>query len=153
MPDTDRGYRLGFTFIIDGIGFDFWPISWQRLERIANWEEPIISIIRDGRILYHSSEEALARYHTLRERSLAVRDRRELVGKASASLDRVYRIFWQLFRSEDLADIRREAIAILQNLASTLALLKWPVGETGAWENESGTPGHGFAPGRLCCPV
>jgi hypothetical protein len=48
VPNTERGYNLGFTFIIDGIGFDYWPISWERLEHIANFDERITSIITAG---------------------------------------------------------------------------------------------------------
>jgi hypothetical protein len=52
VPKTERGFKLGQTFILNGIGFDFWALSWDRLERIANHEEKITSIITDGKIVY-----------------------------------------------------------------------------------------------------
>jgi hypothetical protein len=45
VPKTGGGRNLGMVFIIDGIGFDFWPISWERLEGIADHNERITSII------------------------------------------------------------------------------------------------------------
>lgn len=45
VPKTERGNRLCFTFIVDGIGFDFWAISWNRLERIANHDERIYNLV------------------------------------------------------------------------------------------------------------
>lgn len=29
VPKTERGKNLGKVFIIDGVGYDFWPIHWH----------------------------------------------------------------------------------------------------------------------------
>ena len=68
VPKTKRGEQLGFVFIIDGIGFDFWPISWERMERIANFDERIPAIISEGKVLYYGSNEDLARFTLLKEK-------------------------------------------------------------------------------------
>lgn len=54
-------------FIIDGISFDFWPIAWDRAERMARSEEWSTTIIADCELLYVRSEDDLARFMGLRE--------------------------------------------------------------------------------------
>ncbi|NLT41679.1 MAG: hypothetical protein GXX93_03320, partial [Anaerolineae bacterium] len=75
VPKTSRGYNLGFTFILNRIGFDFWAVSWERLERIAGNEEQNASIITDGEVLYCASEDDGRRFECLRERAQRVGDR------------------------------------------------------------------------------
>ena len=62
IPKTDKGYDLSYQFIINEIGYDLWPISWERAKRIANLDEQLISIIMDGEILYYSSYQDLNKY-------------------------------------------------------------------------------------------
>ena len=57
VPKTRCGVDLGCTFILDGIGCDFWALSWDRLERIAAHSERTASIVTDGKVLYYGSEE------------------------------------------------------------------------------------------------
>lgn len=52
LPLTPRGESLGFTFILDGIGYDLWPISLSRLQNIANHKEPLASILAEAKIKY-----------------------------------------------------------------------------------------------------
>lgn len=68
IPATVRGRQVECQFIIDGISFDFWPIGWDRAERMANSEEWNTTIIADCELLYVRSEEDLARFMELRER-------------------------------------------------------------------------------------
>lgn len=45
IPATTRGRQVECQFIIDGISFDFWPIGWDRAERMATSEEWSTTII------------------------------------------------------------------------------------------------------------
>ena len=36
IPASERGYELAETFIIDGIGHDLYPRSWERMQRTAD---------------------------------------------------------------------------------------------------------------------
>lgn len=67
IPATARGRQVGCQFIIDGISFDFWPIGWDRAERMAAFEEWNTTIIADCELLYVRSEGDLARFMELRE--------------------------------------------------------------------------------------
>lgn len=67
IPATDRGRQVECQFIIDGISFDFWPIGWDRAERMAASEEWNTTIIADSELLYVRSDDDLARFMELRE--------------------------------------------------------------------------------------
>ena len=53
--------------MIDGISFDFWPIGWDRAERMSASEDWSTTIIADCELLYVRSEEDLAKFMKLRE--------------------------------------------------------------------------------------
>lgn len=56
IPETERGYRLAETFIIDDIGYDLFPMSWDRVDGLANLNEHLTTCLADGVILYARSE-------------------------------------------------------------------------------------------------
>lgn len=123
VPKTERGYKLGFTFIIDEIGFDLWPISWERLEGIAHHKERITSIITDGKILYSSSPEDLRRFEELIEAAGNTQDRKQCLEKALGVFDESYKMIDHLTNQTELSGARRQAILLLNNIAHTLSLL------------------------------
>lgn len=67
IPATTRGRQVECQFIIDGISFDFWPIGWDRAERMATSKEWSTTIIADCELLYVRSEDDLTRFMELRE--------------------------------------------------------------------------------------
>jgi hypothetical protein len=79
------------SFVLDSHPYEFWPISWQRLERMASAEEHwavAAGLIASSRALYHRSEEDLDRFETLKSRvaKLQTPERRtEMVGRALTS--------------------------------------------------------------------
>lgn len=123
VPKTERGFKLARVFIIDGIGFDFWPISWERLERIANHDERITSIITEGKILYFGLQEDEARFNTLRAKALDEGDKGRFIEKAQKKLKEVYKSYFRLINAKGLADTRQAAMEMLFTLTTTIALL------------------------------
>ena len=59
VPKTNRGYELGHQFILNNIGYDLWPVSWERLNNLSNLEDQPASILMDGEVIFASSEEDL----------------------------------------------------------------------------------------------
>lgn len=129
IPAADRGRETECQFIIDGISFDFWPIGWERAERMAASEEWNTTIIADCELLYVRSEEERARFMALREtvadmgsRSKApdLTDRAEtvlndcLIGIAKMRL---------AARPDDLSYYRTQAQAIAGNVFKSLGYL------------------------------
>jgi hypothetical protein len=123
IPKTKRGGKLGFVFIIDGIGFDFWPISWERIERIARFEERLTSIVSEGKILYYGSEEDLERFNTLKEKITYELDPKEFYNKALSKLNSLYEPFYQMVDEEKyIALVRLQAVKIIYTLTEVISL-------------------------------
>ena len=39
IPKTENAYKLSKTFIVEGVGFDLFPMSWERVEGISEFNE------------------------------------------------------------------------------------------------------------------
>ncbi|MHC1694917.1 MAG: hypothetical protein AB9835_06545 [Eubacteriales bacterium] len=120
---TERGRALEQVFIIDGIGFDFWNIPKDRLERIASHEERITSIIAEGKLVYWGSEEDLKFFNSLREKALDTSDKVRFIHKAHAQLERTYAAAFRLSLCQTLSEARKYSILTINELAYTIALL------------------------------
>lgn len=82
VPATPRGDRLAFTAIVEGVGYDVWPLHWERLERLARMEEDYIAcILYDGEILYARSDEDTARFTGLQKQLRANLQNADLMRK------------------------------------------------------------------------
>lgn len=68
IPATAKGKEVELQFILNGISFDFYPIRWERAERMAAFEDWSTTIIADCELLYVRSEEDYARFLSLREK-------------------------------------------------------------------------------------
>jgi predicted nucleotidyltransferase len=123
IPKTERGNKLGFTFIIDDIGFDFWPISWERLERIANFEEKTTSIITEGKILYCSSQTDMERFDKIKSKASDVTDRMRFIQKAKEKLDGAYKDYYKLSGARTFYDAGIYGIGIMYTVTYALSLL------------------------------
>jgi hypothetical protein len=120
VPKTDRGYKLSQTFILNGIGCDFWALSWERLERIANHEEKIVSIITEGKILYYHSEEDLNRFNKLKEIANKIYNREK---KGKEIMKEMYKYYFRIINSTDITEIRKCIIETIYVLSFVLAQL------------------------------
>lgn len=68
IPKTDRAYGFCADFILDGVGYDVFPMSWERVENIADLKETLIPCLGDVRILYASSAADEERFFSLQEK-------------------------------------------------------------------------------------
>ncbi|MGM1047292.1 MAG: kanamycin nucleotidyltransferase C-terminal domain-containing protein [Bacillota bacterium] len=129
IPATPHGYRASIQFIVNDISFDFWPISWERAEKMALMEDSKTTIIADSRILYVRSDEDHARFMKLREKINDMQDPKNgqhLTERAEALLHDVYVHLYKMRRNEEsdsLSLFRIEAYEILTKVLECLALL------------------------------
>jgi hypothetical protein len=121
VPKTKRGYNLGRTFILNGIGCDYWALSWERLERIANHEEKIVSIITEGEILYYHSEEDLKRFNKLKEKAEDTADKERFLNRGKEIMKDAYKEYFKLLGCGDTTEIRKSIIDIIDKLSYALA--------------------------------
>lgn len=123
VPKTERGYNLGTTFILNGIGCDYWALSWERLERIANHEEKTSSIITEGKILYYNSDEDLARFNLLKEKASNINNKEYFLNNASEKIKDVYKIFFAIKNCSNISEIRKHLIEFIYIISFVLAEL------------------------------
>ena len=123
VPKTRRGFDLGCTFILDGIGCDFWALSWERLERIASHGERTASIVTEGKVLYYASNEDLVRFETLKERALDTSNRDKWHGRARKALNEAYKDGFLLQNAETLSGVHTHAIGLIYSLSFVIAQL------------------------------
>ncbi len=123
VPKTKRGYNLGFTFILNDIGFDLWPISWERLETIASHDERITSIITEGKVLYYSSAEDLKRFGELKAKALDTTDKSVFSKKSKEVFTKSYELIYRIQEAKNLGQLRRYGIEFINNIGYALALL------------------------------
>jgi len=121
VPKTRRGYNLALTFILNGIGFDYWALPWERLERIANHEEKTVSIITDGKILYYHSEEDLERFNKLKNKASNIADKEKFKNNGKEIMKDMYKHYFRIANSNDITEIRKGIIEIMDTLSFTLA--------------------------------
>ena len=68
IPSTDRGNELSQTFIINGIGYDLYPRSWERTERTANLDDRATICLSNAKILYSSKKEDEDRFYSIQKK-------------------------------------------------------------------------------------
>ncbi len=61
IPKTEAGQGLARTFLLEGVGFDLYPMTWERMEAIARLEVSHQPLVGDVQVLYADSPDDLAR--------------------------------------------------------------------------------------------
>jgi predicted nucleotidyltransferase len=118
VPKTERGYNLGKTFILNGIGYDFWTLSWERLEKIAKHEEgSMSSIITEGKVIYNNTEDDLIRFNKLKD--IANKPFKNMQN-AKTYLGKMYAEYFGLINENDITNIRKSVICIIYDLSNLL---------------------------------
>ncbi len=68
IPKTERGYEMATGFILEGVGYDIFPMSWERVERIACLRENLTPLVGDAEIIFCGSAEDMARFQGMQEK-------------------------------------------------------------------------------------
>ncbi len=130
VPATERGNELAETFIIDGIGHDLYPRSWERLENSVLLKDMPIAIDA-AEILYARSDEDKKRFMNLKERLHENLNNPEFVyGKALEYMDQALEIYRTLIFEEKSYRVKSEAGYIHLNLSQAVAVLNHTYAES-----------------------
>jgi hypothetical protein len=123
IPATNRAYGLARTFIIAGIGYDLFPVPWERLERIADLGEYNTTILADAEILYTSTEADRLRFTGLQARQQTnLQNPQFTLNKAIDWLGTVQEIYEDMLFEEKLYKVRENAGHICNLLTVAVAL-------------------------------
>lgn len=133
IPTTERGNQLARTFIIEDMGYDLYPISWERLEEIANIEEPrMIFAFAKGEVIYARSQEEKIRFENLKAEMLEkLQDKSFHMPKSLEYLETAQEIFQTMLFEESLCSIRKAAGGVCSYLMNAIAMVNGTYLESG----------------------
>lgn len=88
VPANENGNRLAKTFIIDGVGHDLYPRSWERIENMAKFDDDFTFGLGEAQILYSRNEEDLMRFTAMQAKQRAnMQDKNFMFQKALEKLN------------------------------------------------------------------
>lgn len=122
IPATVRADALCRTFIVEGVGYDLFPMSWERVEGLATLNEPLLPLLGDSEIAYCRSDDDRQRFEALRDalrRNLA--DAAFMHRKAVDTLSRAASEWRRLMAKDTPRDCRLGAGRVLLRLADAVA--------------------------------
>lgn len=133
IPATERGNQLARTFIIEDMGYDLYPISWERLEGIADIEEPrMIFAFAKGEVIYAKSPEEKMRYEKLKAQMLAkLQDKCVHIPKCLEFLETAQEIYQTMLFEKSLCSIRKAAGGVCCYLMNSIAMMNGTYLESG----------------------
>ncbi len=123
IPKTERGYDLEIKFIIDGVGYDLFPISWERVARIADLQECLLPLVGDVQVIYCRDSQDLERFKELQSKLHSNLSNDEYVkDMARKRCEDASRMCEQIKMSNSLPEVRKIAGHIIMTLADAVAI-------------------------------
>ena len=130
VPATERGCELTQTFIIDGVGHDLYPRSWQRLENSVNLNDMCL-LLDQATILWAKDDAAVQRFEDCRRRMLEhLKDDSYVYGKALECMDKALEIYRSVIFEEKIYRVRSEINCIHEYLSKAVAFMNHTYAES-----------------------
>lgn len=122
VPKTQEGVHAAKTFIIDGVGYDYWALPWERLEGIADMEETIAFVLAEGEVVWAESEEDRARFYALKERLFRnLSDIKYVCRILADRLNEAMEIYKSMSFEDDIGKLRMGARFVGESLSDAIA--------------------------------
>jgi len=128
IPATNRANGLARTFIIDGIGHDLFPMSWETIESMADVKHYNTTCLADAEILWAKSDEDRQRFISLKARLQAnLKNPQYMIERSKKWLNTVAEVYQDTLFEERLCKIRENAgyICDLLSIAVAFANLRY----------------------------
>lgn len=123
IPKTPRGELFKADFILAGVGYDIFPITWERLEGIAELNEFLTPLVGDAEIIYCSGVEAEERFHKLQSKLKANLMDDAHIQRTERARCKMAGEFCSAMRgSQNACEIRKLAGCIIMTLADAVAI-------------------------------
>lgn len=124
VPTCDHGYSLARTFIIDDMGYDLFPMSWQRLEGLAMLNEGIAFCLADSEILYARNDADRERFELLRKTLFNnLKNNDFIYVKSLEKINSAMDIYKTMLFEKSLANVRKAAGGVIDYLSHALAII------------------------------
>lgn len=122
VPATEKGFEAAMTFMVEGIGYDYFPISWERLEKIADLKDNLCFVLAEAQVVYAKSPGDEARFESLRKKLFThLADRNYSYRIAEDKLKSVMDIYKNMVFEESPCALRKAAAWVNVLLAETIA--------------------------------
>jgi len=142
IPATNKANGLARTFIIDGIGYDLFPMSWETIESMADVKHYNLTCLGRAKILWARNEGDRQRFLSLQARLQAnLQNPQYMLERAKKWIGTVAEIFQDMLFEERLSKVRENAGYICDLLAITVAHANgryFPHGQTSQLSEISG---------------
>lgn len=123
IPKTERGYHLGLGFIIDGVGYDLFPMSWERVTRIADLQECLLPLVGDAQVIYYGDLYDLERFEKKKSKFHKNLANDEYVKDiAQKRCEDANRMCAQIKQGGTLSEVRKIAGQVIMTLADAVAI-------------------------------
>ena len=123
IPKTEQGYNLGIGFIIDGVGYDLFPISWERVAGIADLQECLLPLVGDVQVIYCGELCDLERFKEIQSKLHSNLADNEYVKEiARKRCEDANRLCEQMKLSDSLPEVRKIAGHVIMMLADAVAI-------------------------------
>jgi hypothetical protein len=122
VPNTSRASGLARTFIIDGIGYDLFPRTWESLEKMADVNHYNLTCLDDGVVIWARSEADKRRFESLQERLRAnLKNPQLLLERAQNWVNTASELYADMLFEEKTHIVRQNAGYICDLLAIAVA--------------------------------
>jgi len=81
VPTEEKNYKPMISFIVDDVGYDFWPIGWKRLIAISEYEVPLQDLLEHGKIIYAKDLDSYNKFEDLKNKLKSFQGFDELIVK------------------------------------------------------------------------
>lgn len=123
IPKTEHGYDMAVDFMIEGVGYDIFPIPWERVEKIADLLENMSPLVGDVKIIYHNSTSDIERFQMMQERLKRNLSNDTYVRKIAARrCEEAGRLCVMLDQNRRASEIRKIAGNMIMTLADAVAV-------------------------------
>lgn len=126
VPKTDKAWELSDTFILDGIGYDFWGIKWERLEKMATFDDTFVSLVAEAKILYSNSPKTEERFCELQQRINKTVNSpvcTDMLSKALVHLNDAQKHYFELIANNNQKNKLYHAGAVLLTVSDAVFLM------------------------------
>lgn len=124
IPAKEKAYNLSKTFIIDGIGYDLYPRSWDCIENMANLEDYNPTLLGNAQILYYRNEEDKNRFLAMQEKlKKNLENPKFMYQKALEKLSVAMEIYKTMMFEDSIAKVRMAAGYIADCLSVAVAFI------------------------------
>lgn len=121
---NEKAYNLARTFIIDGVGYDLYPRSWDRIEKMAGLDDYNPTLLGNVKILYYRRIEDKNRFLALQAKLQEnLKNNEFMFKKALERLNVAMQIYQTMMFEESIGKVRMAAGFIADYLSVAVAFL------------------------------